>query len=334
MSGLFSFEAELLQSHSHDLLEKHLVAKTVEYIRRHSIIFALTELHVTKFYFLSHSLMCSVNSNNILAATSTLRDIFELVGTYAHFYQSAQKKGSQNSLIENAKDILTTTSANSRDSKLAINAALSEYTEHDSSLGGPIYSYLCAFVHPNFLSNDIFLRFFDDENNDIKFDDVHLKASGFIIGPRNEINIDFSPVTILLLTYQILTITCTDTIKHVYDESSNSLRLRIMKQLASSGNMKNKGEIYNALTELSSLIIPTGDKYEDGDFPFSSVERSEEAKVIALSTDILSRYHEIVYDDFEKLKLNEDAFKEDEKKSDYKSLNNAIKKYKNYEKSH
>jgi len=81
-------------------------------------------------------------------------------------------------------------------------------------------------------------------------------------------------------------------------------------------------------------MIPTGDRYEDGDFPFSSVKRSEETKVIALSTDILSRYHEIVYDEFEKLKLNEDAFKEDEKKSIYKSLNNAIKKYKNYEKSH
>jgi len=136
--GLFSFKADLLESHSHDLLEKDLVAKTVEYIRRHSIIFALTELHVTKFHFLSHSLICSVNSNNILAATSTLRDIFEVVGTYAHFHQSAQKKGSQNSLIENAKDILTSKSATPNESKHAINRALSDHTEHDSRMGNDI----------------------------------------------------------------------------------------------------------------------------------------------------------------------------------------------------
>lgn len=312
----------------YDLLERHSIKKTVEYIRRHFIIYSLTELHITKFYLLSSSFASSLNSNNILAATSSLRDIFEVVGVYVHFNQSSQRgRHDSISIMEKAKDILTRRTCSSRDSKEAMNDALSQYSQFDSRLGSYIYDYLCRYVHPDYFSNDVLLSFFTEDFSDLDFEEMDINGAGFTIGPDEALGAEYSPIKILFLSYQIITLAFMDALKSVFSEASLLIFLKICR--SPSLDVKNRKEYDEAL---HSLYTELGDKYEDTDDTYNDIYHSEDIdEVNDFQKNILEDYYMEVYKAFYGF-LGEKFFEKDEKESIYKSLNEEIKKFRNYKK--
>ena len=147
---------------------------------------AFGELHLSKFYALTFGFLQSLNDNNVLSASMVLRSLFEVVGTFSS-YTSAELPFTSDAgdiskiRIKKILDVMLTrkkgyvSEENYLDlSKLAIDQFFEELEGRNNRLGRKIYSFLCNFTHPSYLSNDFLLQFYgrDSDTWSVEYQDA------------------------------------------------------------------------------------------------------------------------------------------------------------------
>jgi len=196
--------------------------KETKRLIRHAVItVAFGQLQLEKFYMLCHAAMQSLNSDNAYAAATNLRSAFEVVGSYAFATKryNVEKKNTSleeiqttpkieaiQKILKHRESFLENNIAPTiSDSKSSINEYISNLGSENNKLINPkmgtkIYDYLCAFVHPNHLSNSSLLKFFNEQYDALDFRNLE-EVDFFSIGSENTSKNQYE---ILLDTFTLL----------------------------------------------------------------------------------------------------------------------------------
>ena len=164
--------------------------------RQVKVITAFNELHIKKSYFIAHAFVLALNSNNILSAAILLRSYFEIVGGFVGLtndsLMGSEEENGTDPIEQIVERLMLERNEHFKDEKLlfkakeAINNEIRRYSDDVSDrLGHNLYRYLCNFVHPNYLSNEQILQFYDENTGygeNIDYFDVAKRADSFSIG--------------------------------------------------------------------------------------------------------------------------------------------------------
>ena len=181
---------------SHELQNNVLMNACRRFSRQVKVITAFNELNLKKSYFIAHAFVLALNSNNILSAAILLRSYFEIVGGFVGLtsdsLMASDEENETDPIEQIVQRLMLERNEHFKDEKLlfkakeAISNEIRNYSHNVSGrLGHNLYRYLCNFVHPNYLSNEQILQFYDENTGygeNIDYFDVAKRADSFSIG--------------------------------------------------------------------------------------------------------------------------------------------------------
>jgi hypothetical protein len=181
---------------SPELQNNALMNECRRFTRQVKVITAFNELSLKKSYFIAHAFVIAINSNNILSAAILLRSYFEIVGSFVGLTNDSligsDEENGADPIDQIVQRLMLERNEYFKDDKLlvkakeAINNEVDKYSnKFKGRLGHSLYRYLCNFVHPNYLSNEQILQFYDENigyGENLDYFDVAKRADSFSIG--------------------------------------------------------------------------------------------------------------------------------------------------------
>ena len=181
---------------SPELQNNALMNECRRFTRQVKVITAFNELSLKKSYFIAHAFVLAINSNNILSAAILLRSYFEIVGSFVGLTNDSlidsDEENGADPIDQIVQRLMLERNEYFKDDKLLVKAKEAINTEVDKyfnkfkgRLGHNLYRYLCNFVHPNYLSNEQILQFYDENigyGENLDYFDVAKRADSFSIG--------------------------------------------------------------------------------------------------------------------------------------------------------
>jgi len=277
--GLLTGRASYLREHfewdfTSEERQKPIIESLGRLSTRYDFYTAFGELHLSKFYALTFGFLRSLNDNNVLSASMILRSLFEVVGTFSSFANAKIPFSSESDDISKIRikkilDVMLTrkkgyvSEENYLElSKLAIDQFFEKLEGRDNRLGRKIYSFLCNFTHPSYLSNDFLLQFYgrDSEEWRIEYQDAAEKSYSWSIAFDYEMP---PQIGVLIRVFRFLLLCLIKSVHNFYEVSSMNFHIiaatLLLPRLGEEEGFEESKmrELYVSFGKLKSIVDAT-----------------------------------------------------------------------------